>query len=165
MDEAMDFDGNESVAIKYGAFTLCCSKLFAHLDDFDKHLRRETRLPKEKIWATFEDVLEDLYEAAPESWEKAAELLTSGLKTKREFVATINPGVAEVITAIIGDIEAHAPTWRYRDDVGRWQALGQDLARRFYADIPHTETQERLGRDVALDFEWVGETPKAPFGY
>lgn len=161
----MDFDGNELVAIKYNAFTLCCRKLFAHLDEFDRPLRRETRLPKEKIWANFEDVLGDLYEAAPASWEKAAELLTSGLKTKRDFVATINPGVAEAIAAVIGDIVAHAPTWQYRDDVGRWQALGQELARRFYADTPHTETQERLGRDMALDLEWAGETPKAPFGY
>ena len=161
----MDFDGNELVAIKYNAFTLCYSKLFAHLDEFDKPLRRETRLPKEKIWADFEDVLGDLYEAAPESWEKAAELVIGGLKTKQAFVETINPGVAEIFTRIIADIESNAATWHYCEDVGRWQALGQELAQCFYADSPHTETQERLGREVALDFEWVGKTPKAPFGY
>ncbi|MFQ5813630.1 MAG: hypothetical protein ACE5I2_10660 [Anaerolineae bacterium] len=162
----MDFDGNELVAIKYNAFSLCYSKLLAHLDDFEKSLRHQTRLTKEDVWARFDSVLqEDIYEASPESFEEATELMLDGLQVKRKSVATINPGVAEVIADIIGDIEAYAPTWRYRDDVGRWQTLGQELAQCFYADSPHTETQKRLGRDVALDFEWVGEIPRAPFGY
>ncbi len=162
----MDFDGNELVAIKYNTFTLCYSKLLAHLDEFEKPLRHQTQLKKEDVWARFDSVLqEDIYEASPGSFEEATELMVDGLQVKRKSVATINPGVAEIIAAIIGDIEAHAPTWQYQDDVGRWQALGQELAQRFYADSPHTETQERLGRDMALDFEWAGETPKAPFGY
>lgn len=161
----MDFDGNELVAIKYNAFTLCYSKLLAHLDDFDKPLRRQTQL-KEDIWARFDSVLqEDIYKASPKSFVEATELMIDGLRVKRKSVATINPGVAEVIATIIDDIETDVPTWQYRDDVGRWQALGQELAQRFYADSPHAETQKRLGRDVALDFEWVGETLKAPFGY
>lgn len=162
----MDFDGNELVAIKYNTFTLCYSKLLAHLDEFEKPLRHQTQLKKEDVWARFDSVLqEDIYEASPGSFEEATELMVDGLQVKRKSVATVNPGVAEIIAAIIGDIEAYAPTWQYRDDVGRWQALGQELAQRFYADSPHTETQERLRREVALDFEWVGETPKAPFGY
>lgn len=162
----MDFDGNELVAIKYNAFTLCYSKLLAHLDEFEKPLRHQTQLKKEDVWARFDSVLqEDIYEASPGSFEEATELMVDGLQVKRKSVATINPGVAEIIAAIIGDIEAYAPTWQYRDDVGRWQALGQELAQCFYADSPHTETQERLGRGAALDFEWIGETPKAPFGY
>lgn len=161
----MDFNGNESVIIKYGAFTLCYSNLLAHLDDFEKPLRHETRLSKEKIWGGFDDVLHDLYEAAPESLEKATKLLTKGLSNQQDLVETINPDVAEVIADIIADIEANASAWHYREDVRRWQALGRELAQRFYADSPHTETQERLGRDVALDFEWISKTPKAPFGY
>ncbi|MBC8492533.1 MAG: hypothetical protein H8D43_02010 [Chloroflexi bacterium] len=161
----MDFDSNESVIIKYGAFTLCYSKLLAHLDEFERPLRHETQLSKEKIWASFDGVLHDLYEAAPESLEKAVKLLADGLRAKQAFVETINPDVANVYAAIIADIKAHSSAWRYRDDVGRWQALGQELAQCFYADSPHTETQERLGREVALDFEWVGKTSKAPFGY
>ena len=161
----MDFEGNESVIIKYGAFTLCYSKLLAHLDEFERPLRHETQLSKEKIWASFDGVLHDLYEAAPESLEKAVKLLADGLRAKQAFVETINPDVANVYAAIIADIKAHSSAWRYQDDVGRWQALGQELAQCFYADSPHTETQERLRREVALDFEWVGETPKAPFGY
>lgn len=162
----MDFDGNELVAIKYNAFTLCYSKLLAHLDEFEKPLRRQTQLKKEGIWARFDSVLqEDIYEASPGSFDEATELMLDGLQVKRKSVATISPDVAEVFAAIISDIEAHAPTWQYQDDVGRWQALGQELAQRFYADSPHVETQERLERDVTLDFEWVGETPKAPFGY
>jgi len=166
MEEAMDFDGNESVAIKYGAFTLCYSKLLAHLGEFEKPLRRQTQLEKEDIWARFDSVLqEDLYKVSPESFEKATELLIDGLQVKRKSVATINPGVAEAIAAVIGDIEAQAPTWRYRDDVGRWQALGQELAQRFYEGSSHAKTQERLKRDVVLGFEYVGETKQAPFGY
>jgi hypothetical protein len=162
----MDFDGNELVAIKYNAFTLCYSNLLAHLDEFERPLRRQTQLKKEGIWARFDSVLqEDIYEASPGSFEEAAELMLDGLQVKRKSVATINLDVAEVFAAIISDIEAQAPTWRYRDDVGRWKVLGQELAQCFYAESPHTETQERLGRDVALDFEWIGETPKAPFGY
>jgi hypothetical protein len=162
----MDFDGNELLAIKYNAFSLCYNKLLAHLGDFEKPLRGQTQLQKEDIWARFDSVLqEDIYEASPGSFEEATELMLDGLRVKRKSVATISPGVAEVIAAIIGDIEAHAPTWRYRDDVGRWQTLGQELAQCFYADSPHAETQKRLGRDVALNFEWVGETPRAPFGY
>ena len=160
-----DFDGNERVAIKYGAFTLCCNKLLAHHHDLTRRRRGESEFPRDKLWKHFDSVLHDLYASAPTDLGRAVSLVASGLRAKREFVETLSPGVARALNAVIADVEESAPTWQYRQYLAHWQSLGREMAQRFYADSPLGAARERLAREVDLHLEWASGTKRAPFGY
>jgi len=161
----MDFDGNEALIIKYSACTLCYSSLLAHLGEFKRPLRAETRVDRARIWRDFDRELHELYEASPTDLDHAAELLAKGLRARAAKIATLNQAVAAVYEAIITDIETRASSWQYRDDLARWRTLGRDLARRFYADSPHAVTKVRLTQDVDVLCEYTSEPVRAPMAY
>ena len=161
----MDFDGNEALIVKYGVCSLCYSSLLAHLGEFKRPLRREARVDKTRIWRDFDRELHELYEASPSDLDHAAELLTKGLRARAAKIATLNQAVADVYEAIISDIETQASNWQYREDLARWQTLGRDLARRFYADSPYEATQVRLTQEVDIRFEHASGPTRAPMSY
>ena len=161
----LDFDGNESVAIKYGVYTLVCEQLLAHLEALRTPLRRQTQLSMEGIWARVEEALKEVLEAQPGSVAEAAELVAFGLEGKHRALATVNRRIADVLALVADGIRDRGDTWDYRSAVERWQAIGRELAQRFYDNTPYSLTQERLTHEPTLAFEYVSRAGKAPFGY
>ncbi len=143
------------VDIKYGAFTLCCSTLLAHLDDLNLALSRDTRDLETNIIAQFEGVLRDqVYCCQPRNLEHAVQILLPRLSSERLRVATLNTDAARVVEAMMADIEQKAPNWEYHAEVERYRTWGERLSNFFYEGTPWPRTQKRLPTKTTMVFEY-----------
>lgn len=160
-----DFHRRPEDMAKYGLFTLVCSALLAHLGVLEDVLHHENRLTVEDIWGDANTMLENVYKADITDLLQASALFLDGFKAQRRIRATINQDVSNIMDAIITQVETNAATWNYRCDVERWHKVGRDLARGFYAESPHSVTQQRLEQKASLGFECVLTGGLTPFGY
>jgi len=161
----LDFDGNDSVAIKYGVYTLVCEQLLARLEDLQVPLRRPTSLSMDGIWTKVDEALKDVLEVQPGSLTEGVEIAAFNLEGKCRALATVNRPIADVLSRVVDDVRACGGDWDYRLAVERWRAVGRKLGQRFYEGSPHSITRERLAREPALAFEYVSQAGEAPFGY
>jgi hypothetical protein len=161
----LDFDGNESLVVKYGVYTLVCEQLLAHLQAFEPLLHQQSELGLDDVKNRVNQVLSDILSARPGSVTEAASLAAGSLEAKCRVLATVNQPIADALTGVATSIRDHGDGWNYQLAVERWQAVGCELARQFYDDTPYSITQERLAREPLLAFEYVSRAGETPFGY
>ena len=148
---------NQDVAIKYSAFTLCYSTLLSHLGDLNRVLTGDSRDLKGHIINQADGALkEQVYESKPQKLDDAVRALALRLRSERESIKTINPDAAEVIEAIVADIERKTSDWEYQPEIERHRECGERLSRLFYEGTPWEKTRERLATHTNVVFEYAG---------
>lgn len=145
----------EPVAIKYGAYTLCCRKLMEHLPALNEALQDDTRLTVEDCISRFNTSLQEFcQESKASSVVEAVEDLNGLIGGRAGLIRRQNPAVAEVFDRVAVEMAEAAPAWRYEDDLDAYHRQGRELAHRFYVESPWTVTQERLGREAHLVYDY-----------
>jgi len=162
----LDFDGNESVAIKYNVYTLVCEQLLPHMRKLERLLRGHSDLSMRDIHEWADGVLTYVFEKGrPSSVAEAARLAAGELGAKCDTLATVSQPVADILSRVVANVRDRGADWCYRQAVERWQTTGRELAQRFYRGTPYPLTQERLTHEPDLVFQYAGYAGETPFGY
>jgi len=146
---------SEAVAIKYGAYTLCCRKLLEHLPALSEALQDDTRRSVEDCIGYVDQSLQAFFQrGAAVDLPEAVGALGGHILGQAGLFRRQNPAAVKVFDRVVATMAEAAPTWRYQDDLETYHRQGRELARSFYAGSAWAVTQERLGREAQLVYEY-----------
>jgi hypothetical protein len=145
----------ESVALKFGAYTLACHHVVERLPALDRVTLRDTRCSTDSLAAIVDEALKVFFvRASPTDLAEACVQLTDLLRSQANLFRNTSPRAAEVFDELVAAILAASSAWDYRTEIQRLHLLGRDLARRFYAGSPYAATQERCQRVCSFALEY-----------
>ncbi|MFQ5614578.1 MAG: hypothetical protein ACE5H9_20850, partial [Anaerolineae bacterium] len=163
----------EGVAIKLGIYTLACRELLNRWHKLHVATQADLRLDYGTCLQRFNEALHNFFErSSANDLPRGAGQLGDLLRAQASLFRDSNERAAAIFDEVVAAIHDRAPAWNYRADLERFHAQGRDLARRFFATSPWTETHERLGRECHLKIDYGAPARDdrvallaEPFGY
>jgi hypothetical protein len=135
----------QSVEIKLGLYTLACRKFLDSLPALHAATQTNTRLGREACFQRFDEALQQIFEwSSPKDLTSAAKDFNTLILAQANLLRDINAPAAKVFEDLVMKISAAVDAWQYQDDLERLHVQGREIARLFFKDTPHPETQKRL---------------------
>jgi hypothetical protein len=163
----------EVVAVKLDLYTLACCELLERLHDLHAATQADSRQDCETCLQLFDGVLHEFFECSSATdRDQAAKQLGGNLHARVGYFRDSNENAAAIFDDVVTAMHSKVSNWHYQTDLEQFHLQGRELARRFFADSPWPETQERLGRECHLVIEYGAPADDdriamltEPFGY
>ena len=145
----------KGIPVKLGLYTLACHELLNRLRDLREATLIDLRVGYDTCLRRFDEELRVFFErSSANDLRQATKQFGDALYAQANYFRDSNPRAAAVIDDVVAAMHEQAAAWHYQTDLERLHLQGCELARRFFAHSPWSETQKRLDNSCYLTVEY-----------